>query len=40
MSRISLSAAAFLLALSAGGCSFSYQLDSLFPKSSEPQAKA
>jgi len=40
VSRISLSAAALVLALSAGGCSFSYQLDSLFPKSGEPQAKS
>ena len=40
ISRISLSAAGLVVALSAGGCSFSYQLDSLFPKSGEPQAKA
>ena len=40
VSRIGLSAAALAMTLSAGGCSFSYQLDSLFPKGSEPQPKA
>lgn len=40
LSRIALSAAAVTLALTAGGCSFSYQLGSLFEKDKEPQASA